>query len=216
MTNQNLSLCRVRIFVKGSNGNRTSKEQFFEFQNPEKACESLGLTPGNDYQKAYDKLRAYHGNRVQLVHITEIKREQAKQKAKKRKKAKNYAREKFAPIPANGKPMKRLNMDVKEITQKPVESSKNWKKAAEIARKENKQAKAVNNSKQTEKTNAGKVSGMFPESTKVTKAHTAAKRAKLENEYIPSNNSSEYKKYKGKGTKGNKRGTQVGTQTTFL
>jgi len=213
MTNQNLSLCRVRIFVKGSNGNRTSKEQFFEFQNPEKACESLGLTPGNDYQKAYDKLRAYHGNRVQLVHITEIKREQAKQKAKKRKKAQK--REKFAPVPKVGKPMQRLSMSVSEITQKPVESSKNWKKAAEIARKENKQAKAVNSGKKPEKTNAGKVSGMFPESTKVTKAHTAAKRAKLENQLIPSTNNTEFKRYTGK-TRNKKRGIGAGSQTDIF
>jgi hypothetical protein len=168
---------------------------------------------GNN-ERALKRIARYYS--YEFVHVTKLREEKSKKASKKRKKAKNYAREKFAPIPANGKPMKRLNMDVKEITQKPVESSKNWKKAAEIARKENKQAKAVNSGKKPEKTNAGKVSGMFPESTKVTKAHTAAKRAKLENEYIPSNNSSEYKKYKGKGTKGNKRGTQVGTQTTFL
>jgi hypothetical protein len=209
MNFKNMNNSRVRI--------ETEPKKFVEFQSVIKACQALGIGNFSSYQRALCAIEARYGFNYQIIHVSKIKEEQAKQKAKKRKKAKNYAREKFAPIPANGKPMKRLNMDVKEITAKPRKGSRNWKKACEyLQKRENKQVKAVNNSKQTEKTNAGKVSGMFPESTKVTKAHTAAKRAKLENEYIPSNNSSEYKKYKGKGTKGNKRGTQVGTQTTFL
>jgi len=214
MTEQNLGLCRVRIFVKGSNGNRTSKEQFFEFQNPEKACEAFGLTPGNDFQKAYDKLRAYNGNRVQLVHITQIKREQAEKKRKKRKKAQK--REKLAPVAQTGKPMRRLNLSVEEITREPVESSKNWKKAAEICRKQAKQAKRVNSSKPTEKSNKKleKPAGLFSESIKVTKSKVAAKRAELENQYVPSTNNPQFKEYKGRN-KRNKRG-QVGTQTSFI
>lgn len=209
MTEQNLGLCRVRIFVKGSNGNQTSKEQFFEFQNPEKACEAFGLTPGNDFQKAYDKLRAYHGNRVQLVHITQIKREQAEKKRKKRKKAqkKGYNREKLAPVAKVGQPMKRLNLSVDEITQKPVKSSKNWKKAKAL--------NSGNSGKKPEKTNAGKVATMFPENTRVTKSKVAAKKAELENQLIPSTNNTEFKRYTGK-TRNKKRGIGAGSQTDIF
>jgi hypothetical protein len=213
MLPENLNFCTVRI--------NTHDNVYADFPNPIKACEAMGIAGIGEigtYQTALNELEKKYA--FELVHYSKLQYERAKRKKKNKRKAerKGYNRENLAPTPKTGKPMQRLNMSVSEITQKPVESSKNWKKAAEIARKENKQAKALNSSdRKPEKSNVRKPAGLFPESIKVTKSKVAAKRAKVENEYIPSTNNEQFKEYKGKN-KRNKRGQTIGigTQTNFL
>jgi len=221
MTNQSFSNCKVRVHnvvIKG-NDSEMLHRPYMDFQTPIKALEAMGLIDVGQIgsnQTALNMLKPYH--KVEFIHLSEIKRENEMRKKKLRKKAekKGYNREKLAPVAQTGKPMRRLNLSVEEITRKPVESSKNWKKAAEICRKQAKQAKRVNSSKPTEKSNKKleKPAGLFSESIKVTKSKVAAKRAELENQYVPSTNNPQFKEYKGRN-KRNKRG-QVGTQTSFL
>lgn len=213
------SVCRVYNCMLRDYDNEAIHRRWIDFPGPIKALETLNLVDADSigtYETAMKILEKYHN--VELVHITEIKREQAKQKAKKRKKANaKYARSKFAPVPAQGEPMQRLKMSVSEITKK-RKPSNTWKKAAEHLQhvSEQKQLRAANSAKtDSDREKRGETPGMFPESTKVTKAHAAQKRASLQAEMVPSTNNSEYKRYK-QGENSKTRGAGVGAQTRMF